>query len=254
MNDLDSMLMEKEEYEIMYRNEDKFWWYKGLQHLLLHYIKKYCTKDCLILDAGCGTGKNLEIFIKNGFNVRGIDLSKDAIVFCNLRGLKDVKICSIDKIDYPSNYFNVIYCMDVLGILDIDKRNNSIKEFKRILKKDGILIIQCAALEWLRSQHDDVVSIKKRFKRREIIELLENNGFKLIKCSYRVFFLFPIIALVKIIKKILKNKNGNATSDQWMPPKLINSFLFFLQLLENYLFFIINLPIGSSVFAIAMKK
>ena len=251
-DDFNSMLMQKEEYAIMYKNEENLWWYRGLQGVLLHYIKKLCSKDCLVLDAGCGTGKNMEILISEGFKVKGIDLSADSISFCKSRGINELKLCSICKIDYKSGIFDAVYCMDVLGILSEDLRTDAVKEFFRVLKPGGFLIINCAAFEWLRSQHDLVVSITKRFNKKEILELLQKNGFKCIKCSYRIFLMLSVVALVKLAKKI-NRKGGNPRSDQWMPPGMINRLLTWIQLIENKMFYKIDLPAGSSIFAVARK-
>lgn len=75
------MLMKKEEYIVMFKNEENLWWYKGLQGILLHYISKFGDEDSSILDAGCETGKNMKILLKRGFKVFGIDISNDAINF-----------------------------------------------------------------------------------------------------------------------------------------------------------------------------
>jgi len=194
----------------------------------------------------------MEILISEGFKVMGIDISEDSISFCKSRGINDLKLCSISKIDHKSDMFDMVYCMDVLGILSEDLRTDAVKEFYRVLKPGGLLIINCAALEWLRSQHDLVVSITKRFNKKEMLGLLQKNGFTSIKCSYRIFFMLPVVALVKLAKKV-NRKDKNPHSDQWMPPGIINGFLTWIQSIENKMFYRINLPAGSSIFAVAKK-
>lgn len=253
MENFNEMLMQKVEYSLMYKNEEKLWWYKGLQDLLFYYIKKFCKTDGLLLDAGCGTGKNMDILISEGFKVKGIDISDDSINFCKSRGIKDLKLCSICNIEYEPDLFDLVYCIDVLGILNDQQRKEALKEFYRILKPGGILILNSAALKWLRSQHDVVVGIKKRFIKKEMIDLIKSIGFENLKCTYRVFLLFPIVALVKVAKKIFKKLTKNPSSDQWLPPKIINDFLTFIQMSENKILKKSNLPIGSSIFLIAIK-
>ncbi len=248
------MLMKESEYKIMYYCEDKSWWYVGLRNLLIYYIKKYSKKNLKILDAGCGTGKNIEVLKANNYDIYGIDISDDVINFCRKRGIVDnIQLGSIANIPYNSNYFDVLYSFDVLHNLDEDLRGKAVREFFRVVKPDGIIIINCAAFEWLRSQHDDIVGNKKRFSKGELEGLFKDFDTEIIKSSYRVFLLFPPIALVKIIKKLIKLLNKKSITDNSLPPTIINWILTKIQLLECGLIKNFNLPFGTSVFLVLKK-
>ncbi len=77
--------MEREEYEIMYDVEDKFWRYKGLRGLAFMCLDKLKgkSKDISLLDAGCGTGKLLESC--DLYRIFGLEVSERAIEFVKLR-------------------------------------------------------------------------------------------------------------------------------------------------------------------------
>lgn len=246
--------MQQSEYENIYYSEDRMWWYVGLRDILLFYIKKFSKKDDIILDAGCGTGKNIEFLQSNGFKVHGIDISNDAIKFCNQRNLLSVKYSDITHIPYDSDFFDVVYSMDVIGNLDEQNREKAIKEFVRVLKNSGIIIINTAALEWLRSQHDDIINLKKRFTKNEIKLLFDHQNIKIIKLSYRVFLLFFPIAIIKWFKRFIKIFTKKSYTDLKIPPNIINIFLTKVQLLENKILRNINLPVGSSLFLILKKN
>jgi SAM-dependent methyltransferase len=248
--------MEKFEYANMFNFESDMWWYKGLRDLLFFYIKKYSNNDIntKILDAGCGTGKNLEVFNLNGYKAYGLDFSEEAINFCKKRNLNNVLFGDICNIPFQEKYFDILICMDVLGNLGNNETEKAIKEFRRVLKDDGIAIINCAALEIFRSQHDDVIHTKKRFSKKDLEIEFKKSNFIILKSSYRVFFLsFPIL-IVKMIKRIFRSKNKPPSSDQWMPPALINNLLFKIQYAENKLIKRFNLFFGSSVFLIVKKQ
>lgn len=73
--------MEKSEYLRMYKLESNFWWYKVLNELVDSTIGCYKPEGPInILDAGCGTGRMMEINQKYG-TVTGIDYSEDAVTY-----------------------------------------------------------------------------------------------------------------------------------------------------------------------------
>ena len=54
--------MNKDEYTSMYELETDYWWYKALHELVEFHVKKIAgAGELRILDAGCGTGKMVEI-------------------------------------------------------------------------------------------------------------------------------------------------------------------------------------------------
>ena len=245
--------MQQSEYENIYYSEDKMWWYIGTRDILLFYLQKFCKKGSKLLDAGCGTGKNIEFLELNGFKVYGIDISEDAIRFCNQRNLSNIKCSSIVSLPYKSDFFDAVYSMDVIGNLDDQDSEKAIKEFIRVLKKGGIAIINTAAFEWLRSQHDDIINLKKRLSKSEIKLLLNNQNIETIKLSYRVFLLFLPIALVKWFKRFIRILTKKSYYDLQIPPATVNIILTKIQLLENKIMRKINFPLGSSLFLVIKK-
>lgn len=241
----------------MYRSEDKLWWYCGLRDTLKYYLTKHTPLDAAILDAGCGTGKNMKFFITLGYtNVQGFDYSADAIEFCKKRGLNQVQQGNIIDIDWPDESFDAVCCMDVLGSLEPADNILSINELYRVLKPGGIIICNTAALELFRSQHDDVANIKTRFTKDQFKALFERDNATIIKLSYKVFLLSPLILLFKLVKKItgLFTPTNQSKSDQVIFPFGINWFLLQIQLLENKLFKKIDFPFGSSVLIVVQKN
>src|SRR3989344_2244801 len=108
--------MEIREYKTMYEVEDAHFWYKGMREIAKTLLDKHLPKNkqLNILDAGCGTGRNI-IFLKNYGKVSGFDISPYAIKYCKRRKLVNIKFGSIDKIPYKNNCFDVVTCFDVLG-------------------------------------------------------------------------------------------------------------------------------------------
>src|SRR5262245_488265 len=107
-----SMAMLPREYRVMFEIEQEYWWYRGLRVLVQELLTRYAKPDgsTRILDAGCGTGKNLELFCDRG-DARGIDISEAAIEFCRLRGIPAERsmVASILELPFPDKFFELAF-------------------------------------------------------------------------------------------------------------------------------------------------
>jgi ubiquinone/menaquinone biosynthesis C-methylase UbiE len=103
------------------------------------------NKPLLILDAGCGAG-DFEKYVCSQntiISIEAIDFSSQMISGAKKKCVnRDIKFRQVDldqSLPYPDNYFDGIVCTQVLFALPRIKF--TLKEFKRILKKGGILVI-----------------------------------------------------------------------------------------------------------------
>ncbi len=103
-----------------------------------------------ILEAGCGGGRNMDWFVKNDFQIYGIDQSEAAIL--NLKskytGLEEerLQIGMIEKIPFVDHYFDHIVSS---AVLHFARSENHFKEMMgemlRVLKPDGSLFIRMSS-------------------------------------------------------------------------------------------------------------
>jgi SAM-dependent methyltransferase len=243
--------MEKSEYKAIFELENDYWWYKGLHELVEHYVKFYAKKtDAAILDGGCGTGRLMEILSKYG-RASGLDYSEDAVSLAKKRGLADIRKQDLTKWESGKNKYDIITSIDVIYCIQDDEL--VLGKFHDSLKKGGVLILNLPAFELLRRHHDEIVHTRHRYTVKSIRKKLDKAGFKIMKATYRLPFLFCIILLVKIGELFVKPKT--VVSDLKPVPKFINSIMLFWNRLENTLIKAgLYIPFGSSVFVIAVKK
>ena len=237
-------------YSDMDKYEKEHWWYKGLRDLLLYEVKK--LKVTRILDAGCGTGNNIEFFNFNGFNASGFDISNESIKICNSKGLKKVKIGNLLDIPFPDESFDLITCLDIYGNLDKKESKIATKEIYRVCNSSGYVLINTSALPWMYSLHDKAWDIKQRYYLVDLIKLLEDSNFKVLKATYRVSLLFPLIFIIRFIEKMFPSKE--IRGDTHKTNFVLNFAFYQIMKVENFLLKFTNLPIGNSVFLIAQKK
>lgn len=95
-----------------------------------------------VLDVGCGNG-NVSIFLgQKGYNVKGIDISEDAIKIANkINPLKNVEFVVQDAEYYKNNdvRYKAIVCSEVLEHLNEPKK--LLHKLYDILEDDGILVV-----------------------------------------------------------------------------------------------------------------
>jgi len=241
------------EYDKMFRFEEDFWWYRGLRSLIKGYFglvdpqRKYKK----ILDAGCGTGGNLELIKSLGYiNIHGCDISPKAVAFCQKRGFSDTIEADINHLPYPDKSFDLIVCADVFECQEVDA-NKAIEELHRILKPEGHLIWVAAAFPFLLSEHDRSVHSVRRYTKYSAKRLFSNVGFKVNRLSYHYFFLFPFLALIKLIDKPKSGKDPQSHLKR--TPKWLNEILTNIVKLEAKMIPYMGFPIGTSLIAVLKK-
>jgi SAM-dependent methyltransferase len=242
--------MEAHEYAKMFNLETHYWWYQGLNELVLHYIKQ-CRADTplKILDAGCGTGRMTELLHEYGI-IEGIDYSSVAIDFCKKRGLKNTTVMDLNTWEPAADMYDTIVSLDVIYHAGITDDIAILRKFYTALKPQGILILNLPAFDCLQREHDQVVFGKRRYQRYKTVRELNQIGFSCIVSTYRLPALFIFIML----KNLLSRKQPSLESDLKELPTYINKFLFFINHIENKIITSgIRLPFGSSLFIVCKK-
>jgi len=244
--------MNETEYAKMYEVEDTHWWYVSLHNLILRFVPRD-VRALRIFDAGCGTGRLLQLLSAYG-RVQGCDASETALRYCRKRGLAAVVNDDLNTMALPQEEYDVITSIDVLYHAGIRDELAVMRKLQRALKPGGILIFQVPAYEWLRSNHDRAVHTRRRYQRTAVSALLRDAGFVIDKATYRVGFLLPPIALVRLSRRLFgKSGSTYGASDVKPAPKSINYLFGLIMRLENLMLKWTSFPAGTSVFVIARK-
>ncbi|MFJ7936322.1 class I SAM-dependent methyltransferase [Sporosarcina sp. NPDC096371] len=96
-------------------------------------------KDILI--PGIGYGRNAKVFIDNGINVTGIEISKTAIDLARQNGL-DMGIFhgSVTDMPFDNKRYDAIFCHALLHLLNKRERDQFIQDCYNQLKPNGYMI------------------------------------------------------------------------------------------------------------------
>ena len=238
--------MQKAEYARMRDLEDHYWWFVSRRRLALSMLKRFSAPGPA-LDVGCGTGAVLSELQKSGEAV-GVDLSGTALEYAAERGLANLVKADAQALPFATGAFQSIVSLDTLEHVPDDKA--AAREIARVLRPGGVAVINVPAFRWLWGPHDVALMHCRRYTRKELVQLLEGAGLRIEKASYGVFFLFPVVLVIRLADRL-----GRRKPEVVLPPvpDWFNRVLTSLMSLEERAIPSLGLPWGSSVVAIARK-
>lgn len=147
-----------------------------------------------ILDAGSGSGRDVEYFLEDGFKPVGVDLSLGLIKEAKKRVPKGEFLKQdFRKTKFKDNSFDGIWSVTSLIHLPKEEIKKAIKEFHRLLDKDGIVYI----------------SVKKGTGSKEIKKEKYNN-------EPRTFYFYQQIEMEKLVKESGFKIISSESNDVWV--------------------------------------
>ena len=155
----------------------------GISHLDI-------KKEDIILDIGCGSGANLARFLEKSEKVCGIDYSQLAVeksAMLNQQAIDEGKCeivqASVSNMPYDDESFDIITAFETVYFWpDI---GNDLKETRRVLKDDGIILIcnEAVPKPGDKRQNELVELLGMNiYSEDELDELLRQAGFSDVLC------------------------------------------------------------------------
>lgn len=159
-----------------------------------------------ILIPGIGYGRNARVFISNGMDVTGIEISKTAIELARKHYGSTMTIHhgSVTEMPFDDRIYDGIFCYALIHLLDGDEREKLIRDCYNQLSENGFMIFVAISkkahtyqtgkylskdryevFEGVKMFFYDMDSIKTEFNNFglfEIDEVNESYPFFLIKC------------------------------------------------------------------------
>jgi SAM-dependent methyltransferase len=248
--------MRQDIYQTMAQVEDTHWWFRGRRAIIHSVLKRLALPaNAAILDAGSGTGGNLSMLSSFG-RVHAMELDAEARALANKRGIVSVEEGELPgKIPFGDRLFDLVVLFDVLEHIEQDY--SSLRAVNARLAPGGRLLLTVPAFEMLWSMHDTVHHHKRRYSLSPLTRMLGRAGYKVTFASYINFWLFPLIAIVRILDRcthgriIGKKTDGN--TELSVPPQPVNNLLEKIFASEAGIIRKVPLPFGVSIILVAQK-
>lgn len=239
--------MNAEEYERLFRLEDRYWWFVARRELGVDFVRMHVPRRARVLDVGCGAGATARDLSAHG-TVFACDLSERALAFCRQRGLSALSLGDLQRLPFRTASLDCVVALDVLEHVSDDEK--ALSEIARVLKPNGTLVLSTPAYPLLWSGHDVALHHFRRYRKVQLKRLVERSGLAVVRLTYAVFLLFPLVAVARLVGRLFGRRSR---ASLWWLGDLPNRILLALMRWENRLLRRTDLPWGVSLVLVARK-
>lgn len=218
---MDAQLM-----RVMLDVDERHWWYRGRRQIIRAELERLpLPAGAAVLDAGCGSGRQLQELERYG-TVHGVEVSPDAAEVARSRGHGEVVNGPLEQLPWGDGTFDLITCLDVLEHLPDE--HAALIELARVAKPDGWLVVTVPAYEALWSHHDEANHHYRRYVRRSLRAAVDGTGWRIERMtSFNTVLLAPAAA-VRVAERRLRSRpdgNGDVPRTLHMGPRWFNAAL-----------------------------
>jgi SAM-dependent methyltransferase len=205
-----------------HRAEDRHWWFRGRRRVLNQVVSRLgLPVSSRILDAGCGSGRNMVELARYG-KVTGIELSEVALATAREREVGEVVDGSVMDMPFAEDSFDLAVCLDVIEHLEDDR--GALRELRRVVVPGGMLLVTVPAYQWLWSSHDTVHHHYRRYRRSTLLRAAREAGWWGERSTYFNSLLLPVAVMVRSLERV-RSRGGQSSPDLWVPPAPVNRLL-----------------------------
>lgn len=232
---------------------DNFW-FRARNALIIDTLHTHCSDTASFLEVGCGTGNVLAAVASDFPSARlvGSEVFRVGLAFAQKR-LPNVEFLQMDARRIPyCEEFDSIGAFDVLEHIDEDSL--VLAQMQRALLPGGTLILTVPQHPWFWTYQDVLACHVRRYSAAELIEKVEQAGFRVVDTMSFVSLLFPLMWLSRRISRLDNSHRMDALADMRVSP-VLNWLLGKVMGIEMFLVKRgLRFPVGGSVLLVAKKQ
>ncbi|RMF07346.1 class I SAM-dependent methyltransferase [Candidatus Woesearchaeota archaeon] len=155
---------------------------KILQYQLTQFLSFLPGRK--ILDAGCGSGRDVEYLRELGYDAVGIDASEELIKAARENVDAEFHVMPLEEMSFDDESFDGIWCLAALFYLSRENARNVVLKMHSLLRKDGVLylgLLEGTGTSVIREKALNLEPVEVQlYTQQEIENLLEESGFDII--------------------------------------------------------------------------
>jgi SAM-dependent methyltransferase len=221
--------LEQQAYRGQFELEDEHWWFRGRRAVIWALLRRagvtgprrQVSGALRILDAGCGTGRNLLEFGVLG-SAQGVEISSEAIEFCAARGIHSITQAPIESLPFEDRSFDLVLATDVIEHLTDDAV--ALAELHRVAAPGASLLVTVPAYKWLWGPHDEIYHHQRRYTLSQLRAVVRGSGWTPVVDSYFNSLLLAPAAVVRLASRV-RPVVGEQRLDVNLTPPAVNRLL-----------------------------
>lgn len=254
-------------FRLLREIQSRHFWYQGrhrfvLGALKLHLPAAFQRENALTaidLGGGCGGWITfLQSCLPNRFTELALcDSSLHALELAGSVVGEDIARYQTDLLRLGwRDRWDVAFLLDVLEHIPAD--TEVMLRIRQALKPGGLLFVTTPALKCFWSYNDEIARHVRRYAKRDFARLAEATGLHLLRASYFMFFLSPLLWLRRLKRPDLSNMNKNEAfglleRTHRVPVPPLNALMKLILDLETPLGLWLPFPWGTSVLGVFQK-
>lgn len=218
--------MDREQYELHARIEQRHWWFRARRRIMRQLIEQVVPpqSDQLIIDVGCGTGANIGS-LADGYRCLGVDTSESAIRLATER-FPQVEFrqgMAPGVIEDAAHEAQLWMLMDVLEHVPDDYQ--LLSTLMEAARPGAYFLLTVPAGPELWSQHDESFGHYRRYVLPRFTKLWQGLSVEPLLVSYFNHRLYPVVKAVRDWGRWRGHAGGEAGTDFRIPAAPLNSLL-----------------------------
>jgi SAM-dependent methyltransferase len=240
--------MDRNAFHLLAASERDHWWFRGRRALVAAALNRVRpSAHATILDAGCGSGGNLELLARYG-RVYGFEYDAEARAAASARQIGPIAGGALpDDIPFGDQTFDVIGLFDVLEHLEHPVA--SLRALGTRLAPGGAIVVTVPAIPALWGPHDVAHQHYRRYTTALLRAHLAEAGLTVEYMSSFNTLLLPLAVLQRVRERLF-----GYHVESLMPPRWLNALFYRVFLLERLWIPFVRVPLGLSLLAIARRK
>ncbi|MEA2156525.1 MAG: hypothetical protein QOE11_2665 [Solirubrobacteraceae bacterium] len=184
--------------------EERHWWYRGRRRVLAAVLDGLALPPAArILDAGCGSGRNMADLACRG-TVAGVELASSSLEVARAREVGEVRAGSLEQpLPFGDGAFDLAVALDVLEHLADD--GPAWRELARVVAPGGRLVVTVPQYTWLWGEHDVVSHHHRRYTRALLVERAARAGWSAERLTAFNSALLPAIAAARLVQRLRRS-------------------------------------------------
>lgn len=230
--------------------EDTYWWHVAKRRLAGGLLARYAPAPGLLVEGGVGSCRNLLEFQKLGYDVSGLDVMPEAVSLAQERGLDGVRLHDLsEEWPFADDSARAIVLLDVIE--HIADPVAALSCARRVLSREGAVVITVPAYEWLYGDWDRALGHFRRYDATLLKAHAREAGLRVKLLKHWNAFTLPAAMAVRGYQRLRPRAGSEAEFPRVAP--WTNRLLLRCAGVERWLIDRVPVPCGLSLVGVLTK-